>query len=109
MSDTEITHNRAPTIDREELLRALIQLSKKEAPELDDYIHYINATAEVNSIFGFETDEESINLVSKLKEKTENEKTLLYDNIKIEGEPIDGKVKTEDNNNDENNEILTIN
>jgi len=107
MSNTEITYNRAPTIDREELLRKLIELSKKEAPELDDYIHYVNAVAEVNSILGLEIDEDSYNVINELKEKTDNETKLLYDNIKVEGEPIDGK--TEDNNNNENNENLTIN
>ena len=92
MSNINCTSN----IDRDELLKVLIELSKKEAPELDGYFHWLNATVEINNILGLQPTEEDLKYMEILKKASETEKTLLYDNIKIEGEPVDGK---EDDNN----------
>ena len=106
MSNINCTSN----IDRDELLRVLIELSKKEAPELDGYFHWLNATVEINNILGLQPTQDDIKYMEILKKASETEKTLLYDNIKIEGDPVDGKVEDnnllEDTHENEVNEVI---
>ena len=77
-----------------ELVRKLQELSKKEAPELDDYFHYLNAMKEVMDMKGIKVEKDEY--IETLQKNAENETTLLYNNITVEGEEIGGKVENMD-------------
>lgn len=74
-----------------DLVRELQALSKKEAPELDNFFHYCNAVKEVMDMNGIKPDVNNVEYVNTLKRYTDEEfSNICYENIKFEGTPKDG-------------------
>ena len=74
-----------------DLVRALQELSKQTAPEIDNFFHYCNSVKEVMEMSGIKPDENNLEYINTLKKYTDEEfNNICYENIKIEGEEKPG-------------------